>query len=88
MKLFGHDSEPTFTDLYREMSDMELRELLSDWHSLVPEARLALGAELLPEVWSSLNLRHPRTRMSRSFATSLRFDDIETFQRRWSHARL
>jgi len=38
--------EPTFTDLYHPMSDMELQELLADWHSLLPKAQAALTAEL------------------------------------------
>jgi len=42
---FHHKPEPTFTELYRPMSDLELRVLLADWHSLVPEARAALAAE-------------------------------------------
>jgi hypothetical protein len=44
--LFHRDSEPTFADLYRPMSELELQDLLADWHSLVPEARSALAAEL------------------------------------------
>jgi hypothetical protein len=42
---FRHEPEPTFTDLYRLMSEEELQHLLADWHSLVPEARSALAAE-------------------------------------------
>jgi hypothetical protein len=42
---FHHDPEPTFADLYRPMSEMELHELATDLHSLVPEARMALAAE-------------------------------------------
>jgi hypothetical protein len=42
---FHHDPEPTFADLYRSMSDLEIQELLADWHSLIPEARTALAAE-------------------------------------------
>jgi hypothetical protein len=45
-KLFSHEPEPTFADLYRPMSELELRGLLADWHSLLPEARSALTAEL------------------------------------------
>jgi Putative prokaryotic signal transducing protein len=43
--LFHHDPEPTFADLYRPMSEVELYELATDWHSLVDEARTALVAE-------------------------------------------
>jgi len=43
--LFHHEPEPTFADLYRPMSELELQSLLADWHSLIPEARSALGAE-------------------------------------------
>jgi hypothetical protein len=43
--LFHHDPEPTFADLYRPMSELELYELAADWHSLVDEARTALAAE-------------------------------------------
>jgi hypothetical protein len=43
--LFHRDPEPTFADLYRPMSELELQELLADWHSLIPEARSALVAE-------------------------------------------
>jgi hypothetical protein len=42
---FHHKPEPTFADLYHPMSESELQNLLSDWHSLIPEARLALAAE-------------------------------------------
>jgi hypothetical protein len=42
---FRHEPEPTFTDLYRPMSEEELQHLLADWHSLLPEARTALAAE-------------------------------------------
>jgi hypothetical protein len=42
---FHHDPDPTFADLYRHMSELELQDLLSDWHSLVPEAHSALAAE-------------------------------------------
>jgi hypothetical protein len=45
-KFFHNDPNPTFADLYRPMSELELRDLLSDWHSLIPEARSALIAEL------------------------------------------
>jgi Putative prokaryotic signal transducing protein len=43
--LFHNGSDPTFADLYRHMSELELQDLLSDWHSLIPEARSALAAE-------------------------------------------
>jgi hypothetical protein len=43
--LFHRDPEPTFADLYRPMSELELRSLLADWHYLIPEARSALAAE-------------------------------------------
>ena len=43
--IFHSGPEPTFADLYRPMSELELRELASDWHSLIPEARSALAAE-------------------------------------------
>jgi hypothetical protein len=43
--LFHHGPDPTFADLYRPMSEQELQDLLSDWHSLIPEARSALSAE-------------------------------------------
>jgi hypothetical protein len=43
--LFHRDPEPTFADVYRPMSELELQDLLADWHSLVPEARSALAAE-------------------------------------------
>ena len=36
---------PTFADLYRPMSNLELQSLASDWHSLTDEARTALSAE-------------------------------------------
>jgi hypothetical protein len=42
---FRHEPEPTFADLYRSMSELELQSLVADWHSLIPEARLALSAE-------------------------------------------
>jgi hypothetical protein len=42
---FHHQPEPTFADLYRPMSELELQNLLTDWHSLIPEARSALAAE-------------------------------------------
>ena len=42
---FHNDADPTFADLYRSMSELELQDLLSDWHSLIPEARSALAAE-------------------------------------------
>jgi hypothetical protein len=37
--------DPTFADLYRPMSNLELQSLASDWHSLTDEARTALSAE-------------------------------------------
>jgi hypothetical protein len=40
-----HHPEPTFADLYRLMSELELAQLLADWHSLTDEARTALAAE-------------------------------------------
>jgi hypothetical protein len=43
--LFHHGPDPTFADIYRPMADPELQDLLSDWHSLIPEARSALAAE-------------------------------------------
>ena len=43
--IFHHGPEPTFADLYRAMSELELQELAADWHSLVDEARSALTAE-------------------------------------------
>jgi hypothetical protein len=43
--LFHHGPDPTFADLYRLMSEQELQDLLSDWHSLIPEAHSALAAE-------------------------------------------
>ena len=43
--LFHYGPDPTFADLYRPMSELELQDLLSDWHSLIPEARSALAAE-------------------------------------------
>jgi Putative prokaryotic signal transducing protein len=43
--LFHHGPDPTFADLYRLMSEQELQDLLSDWHSLIPEAHSALVAE-------------------------------------------
>jgi hypothetical protein len=36
---------PTFADIYRPMSNLELQSLASDWHSLTDEARTALSAE-------------------------------------------
>jgi hypothetical protein len=42
---FLREPEPTFSDLYRPISEVELRSLLADWHSLIPEARSALAAE-------------------------------------------
>jgi hypothetical protein len=43
--LFHREPEPTFADLYRPMSELELQNLLVDWHSLMPDARTALTAE-------------------------------------------
>ena len=43
--LFHHGPEPTYADIYRPMSDLELQTLASNWHSLLPEARAALAAE-------------------------------------------
>jgi hypothetical protein len=43
---FRHETEPTFADLYRSMSELELQSLLADWHSLLPEACSALSAEV------------------------------------------
>lgn len=43
--IFHHGPEPTFADLYRPMSELELRELAADWHTLIEEARFALEAE-------------------------------------------
>jgi hypothetical protein len=43
--LFHRGPDPTFADLYRPKSELELQDLLSDWHSLIPEARSALAAE-------------------------------------------
>ena len=42
---FHHHPEPTFADLYRPMSEVELHNLAVDWHSLMPDARTALAAE-------------------------------------------
>jgi Putative prokaryotic signal transducing protein len=42
---FHHGPDPSFADLYRPMSEHELKDLLSDWHSLIPDARSALAAE-------------------------------------------
>lgn len=42
---FHREPEPTFSDLYRPMSEAELQSLLADWHSLIPEARTALADE-------------------------------------------
>jgi hypothetical protein len=42
---FHHDPEPSFADMYRPMSELELESLAADWHSLIPEARAALVAE-------------------------------------------
>jgi hypothetical protein len=42
---FHHGPDPTFSDLYRQMSEPELQDLLNDCHSLIPEARSALSAE-------------------------------------------
>jgi hypothetical protein len=42
---FHHGADPAFADLYSPMSDLELQDLLSDWHSLIPQARGALAAE-------------------------------------------
>jgi hypothetical protein len=53
---FHHEPEPTFADLYRPMSELELQSLLGDWHSLVPEARSALAAEFSSR---SLNFEVP-----------------------------
>jgi hypothetical protein len=36
---------PTFADIYRPMSNLELQSLASDWHSLTDEACTALSAE-------------------------------------------
>ncbi len=43
--IFHHGPAPTFADLYRPMSELELHKLAADWHSLVDEARSALTAE-------------------------------------------
>jgi hypothetical protein len=43
--LFQNDADPTFADLYRVMSEQDLQDLLSDWHSLISEARSALAVE-------------------------------------------
>lgn len=43
--IFQRGSEPTFADLYRPMSELELRELAADWHDLIDESRAALEAE-------------------------------------------
>jgi hypothetical protein len=43
--LFHHGADPTFADLYRTMPELELQDLLSEWHSLIPEACSALAAE-------------------------------------------
>jgi hypothetical protein len=43
--LFHHGPDPTFADLYRLMSEQELQDLLSDLHSLIPEACSALASE-------------------------------------------
>jgi hypothetical protein len=43
---FRQEPEPTFADLYRSMSELELQSLVADWHSLLPEARSALSLEL------------------------------------------
>ena len=46
MTIFSNNGpEPTFADLYRSMSELELNELLADVYSLVPEAKNALAAE-------------------------------------------
>lgn len=45
--IFHRDSEPTFTDLYHPMSELELRELAADWHDLTDEARVALESEFV-----------------------------------------
>jgi hypothetical protein len=42
---FQPKPEPTFAELYHPMSELELKDLLADWHSLIPEARSALVAE-------------------------------------------
>jgi hypothetical protein len=42
---FHREPEQTFADIYRPMSDLELRDLLAEWHSLMPDARSALAAE-------------------------------------------
>jgi hypothetical protein len=39
------DEESTFANFYRPMSESELQDLLTDWHSLVPDARVALVEE-------------------------------------------
>jgi hypothetical protein len=43
--IFHHGPESTFADLYRTMSESELDELVTEWHSLVDDARTALKAE-------------------------------------------
>ena len=37
--------DPSFADIYRHMSNLELQSLAADWHSLTDEARAALSAE-------------------------------------------
>ncbi|MDQ2834913.1 MAG: DUF2007 domain-containing protein [Acidobacteriota bacterium] len=44
--IFHHDPEPTFTDIYNPMSDLELQSLASDLASLLPDAQTALLAEM------------------------------------------
>jgi hypothetical protein len=39
------DHESTFADLYRLLSEAELRDQLAEWQSLVPDARAAIAAE-------------------------------------------
>jgi hypothetical protein len=54
--LFHREPEPTFADLYRPMSELELQNLLADWHSLMPDARAALAAEFTTR---NLEFREP-----------------------------
>ena len=43
--LFDQGPESSFDDLYKSISESELRELAADWHSLEYEAQSALAAE-------------------------------------------
>ena len=86
-KFFHHSPEPTFADVYRPMSELELQDLLADWHSLVLEARSALAAELASRGLEFVEppLKKPTTSSRPSTATSPRSAVIAISLRLLSH---